>query len=165
MTKNVIIEVPSHSFPGCAFELTCREILREELMDLYETDLKNLRTERDRLLREKEQYKRRFTSLLEAMSQLLKPDQSAMSFFREKMKKIPQVESVHAITREDGVIDVWIMIPENNYAVKKQIVKEQCFLMRIFQSIRFDFMILVKQGRELSEILPRGSIEVYAVDR
>lgn len=96
------------------------------------------------------------------MMQLLEIDQAATALFREEMKKIPQVEGVHVVPRDDGVLDLWIVIPENNYDVKKRIIEAQCLLMRVFQSVQFDFLILVRQDRTISEILPKETLDLYA---
>lgn len=107
------------------------------------------------LMNNLEKYKQDMNSLLKQLSFLF-----AIKLYVDRIHELPIVESVHVVEKED-ITDIWTVIREGNLDLEERIAEAQCELMRIHRELDFDFMVIPRFDREVEELLPSDSKQVY----
>jgi len=122
--------------------------------------VEKLEKQLERVSREKEMYEKAAVSLLTTIKDLLKPDYAALNLLRERLFPIPEVAALYYCV-SDGVINLWIITPEENFEAEMKIADSLAELFSIFRNLKFDFMIVPRYDMKIEEIVPSGSKEVF----
>ena len=107
------------------------------------------------LIQDLEKYKQDMSSLFKQLSLVF-----AINLYVDRICDLPSVESVYVVEKED-VVDIWTVIDEGDLDLEEKIAEAQCELMRIRRELDFDFMVIPRFGREIEELLPSDSRQVY----
>lgn len=75
------------------------------------------------------------------------------------------VEALFVSKGEEAVRDYWIIIPERDIALVRELVRDQEKVLSLFAQaenapFQLDFHIVYRNGRELKELLPSKAISV-----
>ncbi len=84
----------------------------------------------------------------------------ALRDFAERVSMYPTIEGVYVLS-SDNVHDVWTVIEEFNDETEDKIAKAELQLVTQYPDFSFDFMLIRRNGRELTEILPEGSKPLF----
>jgi hypothetical protein len=79
----------------------------------------------------------------------------AEQVFIEAVEKTPEVLGVWKFYR-DHSIDLWAVVEGDLYQAERAIAKAAANVLRSFPGINFDFMVVPRAGRQLSEIISEG---------
>ncbi|WP_287588255.1 hypothetical protein [Candidatus Borrarchaeum sp.] len=138
----------------CAHEPFCEVVRsRDELLGLKEHELREIKEKLG-------EYKTVTKMLFEIINRTLLPYNAVLNIYSEKISKIKEVEAVYIFLR-DNVIDIWTIIKEDDFDVKRKIAEVQGEIVDVFQEVLFDFLILSKEDIEADQSLLEDSIEIY----
>ena len=84
----------------------------------------------------------------------------AMSLYADRMNEIDLVEAVYLIEKED-LFDIWTFTKEFDLIAEERIAEAQCELMRIHKDIDFDFMVYPLYEKNICDVLPPNSTQIY----
>lgn len=120
----------------------------------------SLEKELRRITRENKFYKSAMNLLMVEVNELLKPNSAAIKFVKENLAKIPEIDSVYYFVK-NGIINIWVMTKEENFEAEMKIADTLRELLYIFESLRFDFMVIPKYEMKLEEILSPDSKKIF----
>lgn len=113
----------------------------------------NLERRISKLTRENKRYREAIDFLLAEVKELIKPQHSALTFYKRSLSDMTQVVGIYYFVTNE-VINIWTILEKENYEVEMKIAKAQSELLSIFQGLRFDFMVIPKNGQKLEDIIP-----------
>lgn len=139
----------------CPHTFFCAAIRsRDALLRLKEHELR----EEKKLERGDEEVTKK---LFEIISTFLVSHNVVLNIYTEKISKIEEVEAVYVFSR-DKVIDIWTIIKDDDFDVKRKIVEVQGEIVDLFQEVLlFDFLILSKEDIESDQSLLENCMEIY----
>jgi len=113
----------------------------------------SLERELERVTRQNQFYKEAVNTLLVELRELISPDNAALTMFKDRLSSIPGFLDAYYFV-SDGVINIWTIIEKEDIDAEMKIAEAQCDLLYIFQSLRFDFMVIPKYDQDVSGFLP-----------
>lgn len=87
-----------------------------------------------------------------------------ISYIRQELYSDPSVEDIF-VSIEDNSVDVWVVIPERDISVLRQLVEIEGQILEMLVSgehpaFLFDFHIIYRCGRNIDELAPTKSIRL-----
>ncbi len=84
----------------------------------------------------------------------------ALQDFADRVSMHEGIEGVYVLSSEDRY-DVWTIIDEFNEDTEDGLAEAELDLVTRFPDFRFDFMLIPRLGRELSDLIPNGGRALY----
>jgi hypothetical protein len=84
----------------------------------------------------------------------------ALQDFADRVSIHEGIEGVYVLSSEDRY-DVWTIIEEFDEDTEDRLAEAELDLMTRFPDFRFDFMLIPRRGRELSDLIPNGGRALY----
>lgn len=104
-----------------------------------------------------EEYKNDFAQVLRRIAETL-----ALKHYVDRLLDFSGLEAVFFIKREE-ILDIWTIISESNLNIEERIAKVQCELMRIYENLDFDFMVLPRGEIDIEKLLPKDATRIFPV--
>ena len=87
-----------------------------------------------------------------------------IAYVREEFYSIPEVEAIYVVIEENN-IDIWLLIPNRDFALVLQLVDHEIKILETFVAIEqplflFEFHIVYRCGADESQFVPQRAIRL-----
>lgn len=84
---------------------------------------------------------------------------SIKKFLGQEFARIPEVDAVF-VSVQGRTLHVWIVVDQFDGAVREKIYEKEMGLIDELDSFEFDFNILSRRGRNLTDVVPDASLDL-----
>ena len=89
------------------------------------------------------------------------PTKTLAEFIGEELGAVPEVEAVYGV-RDRNVLHIYTVVDAFDGEVRRKIYdKEQSLIEHLLIDVVFDFNIISRRGRKLSEVIPESEVALY----
>jgi len=107
---------------------------------------------------ENRSYREAMAKLMQAVGQVIKPQDKPAGVFKDLLSDIPGIVALYQFVRED-TINIWIIIEKENFDSEMKIAAAQAEILRRFQKSKFHFMVFPRSLVN-DHTIPKDAIRV-----